>query len=127
VREHVDGLGAREPVAGLLVQQLEVAGERGRVAGDVDDARRPGLGQAAQGLAGQAGAGRIDDDDIGAPERSFSSRMTWPTLPAKKAMLPTEFRSAFSSAQATDSSEISIPQTERACRASVSPIVPVPQ
>ena len=35
--------------------------------------------------------------------------------------------SAFSSAQATDSSETSIPQTVSASRASESPIVPIPQ
>ena len=40
-------------------------------------------------------------------------------------MIP--FRSAFSSAHATDSSEISTPQTVSAFAASASPIVPVPQ
>jgi hypothetical protein len=37
------------------------------------------------------------------------------------------FSSAFSIAQATDSSLTSTPQTVSASRASVSPIVPVPQ
>ena len=40
-------------------------------------------------------------------------------------MIP--FRSAFSSAQATDSSETSTPHTVSACDASVRPIVPIPQ
>ena len=40
-------------------------------------------------------------------------------------MIP--FRSAFSSAQATDSSETSTPHTVSAFEASVSPIVPIPQ
>ena len=40
-------------------------------------------------------------------------------------MIP--LRSAFSSAQATDSSETSMPQTVSACEAMVSPIVPIPQ
>ena len=40
-------------------------------------------------------------------------------------MIP--FRSAFSSAQATDSSETSTPQTVNAFDASKSPIVPIPQ
>jgi hypothetical protein len=50
-----------------------------------------------------------------------------PTSPAKKAALASPFSSAFSTAQAIDSSDESIPQTVRLSRASESPIVPVPQ
>ena len=63
----------------------------------------------------------------GCPARSRSSSIDWPTLPAKKAALPIRFRSAFSIAHATDSSEISTPHTVSASFAIVSPIVPVPQ
>ena len=52
----------------------------------------------------------------GSPARSRSSRSTSPTLPAKNAVLPIAFSSAFSIAQATDSSEISIPHTVSASR-----------
>jgi len=101
VREHVDGPGAHEPVAVVVGEALRIAGERRRVARDVDDPRRADL--------------------------SGSSRSASPTLPAKKAALPIEFSSAFSIAQATDSSLISMPQTVSACAAAVSPIVPMPQ
>jgi hypothetical protein len=48
-------------------------------------------------------------------------------LPAKNAAFEIPFSSAFSSAQATDSSETSIPQTVSACDAIERPIVPMPQ
>ena len=47
--------------------------------------------------------------------------------PAKNAAFVTPFSSAFSSAHATDSSEVSTPHTVSARSASVSPIVPIPQ
>ena len=117
-----------EPVAVLLDQALRVARERGRVARDIDDARRRELAEPLQRLAGEARPRRVDDDDVGlAGALSRSSRSTWPTFPAKKAALPIALSSAFSIAQATDSSEISIPQTVSASPASASPIVPIPQ
>ena len=42
-------------------------GERRRVAGDVDDARRLEPGEPAQGLSGQPRARRVDDDDVRPP------------------------------------------------------------
>ena len=63
----------------------------------------------------------------GLPARSRSSASASAVSPAKKAAFEISFRSAFSSAQATDSSETSTPQTVSASRASVSPIVPMPQ
>ena len=54
VREHVDRPRAHEPVAVLLAQPLGVAGERRRVARDVDDARRGELAEAPQRLARRA-------------------------------------------------------------------------
>ena len=63
----------------------------------------------------------------GGPARSSSSSSASETLPAKNAAFEIPFSSAFSIAQATDSSEISTPQTVSACEASASPIVPVPQ
>ena len=48
-------------------------------------------------------------------------------MPAKNAVFPTPFSSWFSIAQATDSSEISIPHTVNADDAIERPIVPIPQ
>ena len=56
---------AHEPVAVVVAEALQVAGERGRVARDVDDARRPDLAEPPQRLAGKPGARRVDDDDVG--------------------------------------------------------------
>ena len=63
----------------------------------------------------------------GGPARSASSSSDAPTSPAKNAAFEIPFSSAFSSAQATDSSDTSTPQTVSAREASVSPIVPIPQ
>jgi hypothetical protein len=63
----------------------------------------------------------------GGPACSRSSSSDCPTLPAKNRAFAMPLSSAFSIAQATDSSEISTPQTEAAFGASVRPIVPVPQ
>jgi hypothetical protein len=63
LREHVDGPDLLEDVAGL--DELGgVRRERRRVAGDVDDAARRGLDDAADDLLAEAGAWRIDDDDV---------------------------------------------------------------
>ena len=62
--EHVDRADAAELVAGLL----ELGGVRGqgrRVAGDVDDLLRLALDQPADDFLREAGAGRVDDDDVG--------------------------------------------------------------
>src|SRR5438876_4552139 len=67
VREHVDRLHAQQLVAVLLAQRLYVSGERRRVARDVDEAGRADPAEPAQRLAGEAGAGRVDDDDVGRP------------------------------------------------------------
>ena len=44
--------------------RFDVARERRRVARDVDDARRAELAEPLQRLAGEAGARRVDDDDV---------------------------------------------------------------
>ena len=62
--EHVDRLHAAQPIAGLL-ELGGVGGQRGRVAGDVDDPRRLALDHAADDLLREPGAGRVDDDDVG--------------------------------------------------------------
>ena len=59
--------------------------------------------------------------------RSRSSSSEAPTSPAKNAAFEIPFKSAFSSAHATDSSDTSTPHTVSAARAKVSPIVPIPQ
>ena len=126
VREHVDRTRADELVA-VLPRSTFTSGERRRVAGDVDEPWGLEGAGAPQRLAGEPRARRVDDDDVRRPARSASSSIDWPTLPAKKAAFVISFRSMLSSAHATDSSEISTPQTVRAFRAMASPIVPVPQ
>lgn len=64
-REHVDGLDFLGFVAELL-EDGEVAGEAGGVAGDVDDAVGLHVGEGLEDGLGAAGARRVDDDDIGA-------------------------------------------------------------
>lgn len=64
-REHVDGLDFLGFVAELL-EDGEVAGETGWVAGDVDDAVGLHVGEGLEDGLGAAGARRVDDDDIGA-------------------------------------------------------------
>lgn len=64
-REHVDGLDFLSFVAELL-EDGEVAGEAGWIAGDVDDAVGLHVGKGLEDGLGAAGARRVDDDDIGA-------------------------------------------------------------
>ena len=64
-REHVDGLDFLGFVAELL-EDGEVAGEAGGVAGNVDDAVGVHVGEGLEDRLGAAGARRVDDDDIGA-------------------------------------------------------------
>lgn len=64
-REHIDGFGAEGGV-GVVGEELEVAGEGGGVAGNVDDAAGGHLGDGVDDLRGEAAAGRVDDDDVGA-------------------------------------------------------------
>ncbi len=64
-REHVDGLDFLGFVAELL-EDGEVAGEAGGVAGDIDDAVGLHVGEGLEDGLGAAGARRVDDDDIGA-------------------------------------------------------------
>ena len=62
LRHQVDGPGAFGAVAGGE-QDVSVAGQGGRVAGDVDDARRREIGEGADG--GQvAGARRVEDGEV---------------------------------------------------------------
>ena len=60
----VDGPGAREPVAVVVAEPLQIAGEGRRVARDIDDAWRPDLAEATQRLAREACARRVDDHHI---------------------------------------------------------------
>ena len=65
--KHVDGLHPHELEA--RVHEFGGVGrERSGVARDVDDAPRGGLDDAAHDLLGDPGAGRVDDDHIGAPD-----------------------------------------------------------
>ena len=127
VREHVDGPGALEPVAPLGAELLDVPGQRRRVARDVDDPLRP------RGARSGAAPSRRAPRAEGRRRRRRASRAFAEVrdhladLAAKNAAFVIPFRSAFSSAHATDSSETSTPQTVSASRASVSPIVPIPQ
>lgn len=64
-REHVDGLD----FLGLVAEGLEdgdIAGEAGGIAGNVDDAVGVHVGEGLEDSLGTAGARRVDDDDIGA-------------------------------------------------------------
>lgn len=63
--EHIDGLDFLGFVAELL-EDGEVAGEAGGVAGDVDDAVGLHVGEGLKDGLGAAGARWVDDDDIGA-------------------------------------------------------------
>ena len=64
-REHVDGLDFLGFVAELL-EDGEVAGKAGGVAGDVDDAVGLHVGEGLEDGLGATGARWVDDDDIGA-------------------------------------------------------------
>ena len=64
-REHVDGLDFLGPVAEGL-EDGDIAGEAGGVAGDVDDAVGVHVGEGLEDGLRAAGARRVDDDDIGA-------------------------------------------------------------
>ena len=65
VREHVHRPRPLEAVPPLGGELLDVPGQRRRVARDVDDPLRLEPRDPAQRLAGEPGARRIDDDDIG--------------------------------------------------------------
>ena len=62
--EEVKGFGVDGAVAALL-QQAEVPGQGGRVAGDVDDAPGRHLCHGLDDVGADALAGRVYDDDIG--------------------------------------------------------------
>ena len=69
LREHVDRLHAPQRISGL--DDLGgVRRQRRRVAGDVDDPRRLALEQPADDLLREAGARRVDDDDVGPAGRA---------------------------------------------------------
>ena len=126
VREHVDRAAALELVAVLVARApCRSDGERRRVARDVDDPRRLERARPPQRLAREPRARRIDDDDVRAARlaraapRASGRRCRRRT---RRSSIP--FSSAFSIAHATDSSEISTPQTVSASAASARPIVP---
>ena len=66
LREHVDRADLAQRPPGLD-QFGGVGRERGGVAGDVDDPLWGGVDDAVDHLLREARAGRVDDDDIGAP------------------------------------------------------------
>ena len=122
------GCAPHEPVAVVVDKPLEVAGERGRVARDVDDARRGDLAEPLERLAGETCARRVDDDHVrvaGAVAQVAQAPPRRSRRRTRRCRSP--FSSWFSIAHATDSSEISIPQTVSADAAIDSPIVPIPQ
>ena len=127
VREHVDRTAAQELVAEVVAQHLHIGCEGCRVARDVDDSRRPDPTSLRSAFPARPARGGSTTTTSGGPASSTSSSIAWPTLPAKNARSRFPFSSAFSIAHATASSEISRPQTSRACPASDRPIVPVPQ
>ena len=63
-REHVYGLYFGGVVA-VLVQVGQVAGQGGRITGDVDDAFGFALGDGFEDRFAAAGPGRVEDDDVG--------------------------------------------------------------
>ena len=63
-REHVHGLYFGGVVA-VLVEVGQVAGQGGRVTGDVDDAFGFALGDGFEDRFTAAGPGRVEDDDVG--------------------------------------------------------------
>jgi hypothetical protein len=63
VGEEVEGFDGFEAIGGLE-EELEVAREGGGVAGDVEDRGGLELGDPGDGFGGEAGAGRVDDDEI---------------------------------------------------------------
>jgi hypothetical protein len=70
--EHVDRPHPPQPIAGLA-ELGGVGRQRGRVAGHVDDPLRPALDYPPHDLLREAGAGRVDDDDVG-PTRLLDQR-----------------------------------------------------
>src|SRR5439155_12500109 len=62
LRKHVDRLHAAKTIAGAE-EYAHVARQRGRVAGHVDDARRPERGERGHGV-GRPGARRVEDDRV---------------------------------------------------------------
>src|SRR5213596_620330 len=63
LREHVHRLHPLEPIA-LTDESPEVAGERRRVAGDVDEPARPERDEGVEGLRMEPRAWRVGDDDL---------------------------------------------------------------
>ena len=61
--KHVHRLGAVKPVT-AFAEDADVAGEGGRIAGNVDDARRRSEQQCAKQLFIRAFAGRVEDDCV---------------------------------------------------------------
>ena len=78
-------------------------------------------------LPARPGARRVDDDHVRRPRALVQLLERLADVAGEERGVAIPFRSAFSSAHATDSSEISTPQTVSAFRAIERPIVPVPQ
>ena len=126
LREHVHGAHPTQRPA-RLDELGGVGGERGRVAGDVDDPLGRGLDDAAHDLLRRArrGAGRRRARP-GARRAATSSRSARRVSPAKKWALVISLRRAAAIASATACSTSSIPHSSPARGASVSAIVPMP-
>ena len=125
LREHVDGAHLAQHPAGLD-EFGGVGGERGGVAGDVDDALGRAVDDPVHDLLRQAGARRVDDEHVRAPGALSSSGSARRASPAKNLALVMPLARAPSIASATACSISSMPHSSPARGASVSAIVPIP-
>ena len=108
--EHVHGPGGREAVA-QIAQAAHVAGERCRIAGDVDDARGGALrGGAQHGLLAAAPPGGSSTTTSGRRPCATRRGRTSSQAPWRNSALPTPLRAAFSCASRTASGTISMPR-----------------
>ena len=129
VREHVDRPRARR--AGSRARRaryLTSDGERRRVARDVDDPRRLDPAEPAERLAGEAGARRVDDDDVRVSRRARAARR--PTgRRCRRRRRRWRRRSARRSRSRTrpPPRRSRRPRPSARCGASTSPSVPMPQ
>ena len=65
MRKHVDRPHPLQLVAPARCQLLDVAGKRGRIAGDVDDSWRLEAPEPPHRLVREPGSRRVDDDEVG--------------------------------------------------------------
>ena len=120
--------GGRAELVARLDELRGVGRERRRVAGDVDDPLRRGLDDAAHDLLRQAGARRVDDDDVGLARLLDELAHRQAHVAGVEGGVGDLVERAFSIASATAASTSSSPIDARArAAASESAIVPMPQ